>query len=127
MMKICLAIILSMGFFTFGTIWARKPAVEPVLGISIDNQKTVPPGQAQGFDFNSGKAKNLQTSKEIPNESFPWSLIALLSLLPLAISIVIVKKSRKIKHETQLPDNAINLDQHRKKKKDKEETLRKAS
>ena len=42
------------------TSFARKPAVEPVTGISIDEYKDVPPSQAQGYDWNQesqGKTK----------------------------------------------------------------------
>lgn len=34
---------------------ARKPAVEPVTGISIDDYKEVPPSEAQGYDWNKGQ------------------------------------------------------------------------
>lgn len=32
--------------------FARKPAVEPVLGVSIEEYKEVAPEKAKGFDFN---------------------------------------------------------------------------
>ncbi|MBK24365.1 MAG: hypothetical protein CME70_10245 [Halobacteriovorax sp.] len=41
------------------TAFARKPAVEPVTGISIDDYKEVPPEQAKGFDWNN-ENKNLR-------------------------------------------------------------------
>lgn len=41
--------------------FARKPAVDPVIGVSIEEYKEVPPEQAKGFNFerkpNSNKAQ----------------------------------------------------------------------
>jgi len=51
-------IVLSLILLPF-TVQARKPAVEPITGISIDDYKEVPPEQAKGFDWNN-KNKNLR-------------------------------------------------------------------
>lgn len=37
--------------------FARKPAIEPVTGISIDDYKEVPPSQAKGYNWNEENKK----------------------------------------------------------------------
>lgn len=46
--------------------WARKPAVEPILGVSIEEYKEVPPEKAKGYDFSETKNPSsvTETSQE---------------------------------------------------------------
>ncbi len=53
MNKLTILLILLLPFSAF----ARKPAVEPVTGISIDEYKEVPPSQAKGFNWNKDESK----------------------------------------------------------------------
>lgn len=50
-----LMIALSFSF----TLQARSPAVDPVMGISIEEYEHVDPSTAKGFDFSSGKANQI--------------------------------------------------------------------
>lgn len=59
--------------------FARKPAIEPVQGISIDHYKEVPPSQDKGFNFNSGPSETVKThdvqtnpSHSSSSENSPW-------------------------------------------------------
>jgi hypothetical protein len=45
-------LILSFISLVMTPSFARKPAVDPVIGVSIEEYKEVPPEKAQGFDFN---------------------------------------------------------------------------
>jgi len=45
-------LILSIVSLLTSPVFARKPAVDPVLGVSIEEYKEVPPAKAKGFDFN---------------------------------------------------------------------------
>ncbi|MFT6068207.1 MAG: hypothetical protein ACJAT2_002921 [Bacteriovoracaceae bacterium] len=53
MKKLTILLILLLPLSAF----ARKPAVEPVTGISIDEYKEVPPSQAKGYNWNEGESK----------------------------------------------------------------------
>ncbi len=55
-------IVLSLILLPF-TVLARKPAVEPVTGISIDDYKEVPPSQAKGFDWSKNN-KELKVNSD---------------------------------------------------------------
>jgi len=50
-------------FLISAPTWARKPAVEPILGVSIEEYKEVPPEQAKGYDFS--ETKNLNTQERV--------------------------------------------------------------
>jgi hypothetical protein len=53
MKKLTILLILLLPLSAF----ARKPAVEPVTGISIDDYRDVPPSKAKGFNWNEGESK----------------------------------------------------------------------
>jgi len=60
MKKKTVILILALPFFLLSSIaYARKPAVLPVTGISIDNRPMVHPDKAQRFDF-SNNPKNFK-------------------------------------------------------------------
>ncbi|OIQ19803.1 MAG: hypothetical protein BM556_04785 [Bacteriovorax sp. MedPE-SWde] len=44
--------VLTFILFISSTTFARKPAVDPVVGVSIEEYKEVPPEKAKGYDFN---------------------------------------------------------------------------
>ena len=49
MSKLLLIVTLFCGQFTL--TFARKPAVDPIIGSSIEEYKEVPPEKAKGYDF----------------------------------------------------------------------------
>lgn len=54
-------LILSFISLVMTPAFARKPAVDPVIGVSIEEYKEVPPEKAQGFDFNrKPTSKNIE-------------------------------------------------------------------
>lgn len=71
MKKLILLAIITLPF----SVFARKPAVEPVTGISIDHYKDVPPSQAQGFDWTSDKeakpSKTNNTQSKLDVDKLP--------------------------------------------------------
>jgi len=65
MKKLIVLVIIALPLTSF----ARKPAVEPVTGISIDEYKDVPPSEAQGFNWNQDskntKSENVQAKVDV--------------------------------------------------------------
>lgn len=61
MKKLLILAIITLPFSSF----ARKPAVEPVTGISIDHYKDVPPSEAQGFDWKQDKSIQNKKTKTV--------------------------------------------------------------
>lgn len=57
---IILFIFMTAGLLSF-KVEARKPAVEPVMGLSIEEYENVPPEQSQGFDFEQNEAPETQS------------------------------------------------------------------
>lgn len=56
--------LLILALFTLPlSSFARKPAVEPVTGISIDEYKEVPPSQAQGYNWNKKNTESLKVKE----------------------------------------------------------------
>lgn len=53
MKKLTILLILLLPLSAF----ARKPAVEPITGISIDDYRDVPPSKAKGYNWNEGESK----------------------------------------------------------------------
>ena len=122
MKKFTLLLFLILISFSY----ARKPAIEPVTGISIDEYQDGPATGATGFDFTAQKSKNLQgqqLAQNSPADGLPVSLMIFLAFLPFAISLLIL---RKLKHsrQTTASTNTIDLNEHRQKKKQQEEDLK---
>lgn len=134
--------MIAFPFFTH----SRGPAVEPVLGLSIDSMKVVTPKNAKGFDFTSSvipsyqqKGKNQKKSMALTKNYFveksssfgnPGIILFLLMFLPFAIWISILKNlkledereidlSILMNHEKDTPilsDNTVSLEEFRKEK-----------
>ena len=56
-------IFFSLSFNSF----ARKPAVEPIMGVSIEEYKEVPPEKTKGYDFNERKP-NAKSVESVPRK-----------------------------------------------------------
>ena len=121
-------------FFTFTLFlaiasnqsFARKPAVEPVSGISIDQYDDVPPAKANPYDFNQGKTKELAPAKrskavkkttlddmKSSKKSRTNQVIVLLMvfLLPVAVWLGLMKGIKDLDNER--PNNIVDLDAKR--------------
>jgi hypothetical protein len=127
---------------------SRGPAVEPILGISIDSMKKVNPVKAKGFDFSQriirsykqqglDKKKSMMLSKNYfikKASTFNNSALLLVTImfLPFAIWIGFLKNLKledekevdltilmNIPDEPQPGENTISLEQFRKQKDQK--------
>ena len=136
-----IGILIIFPFFTH----SRGPAVEPVLGLSIDSMKVVTPKNAKGFDFShtiapsyqqkgKNKKKSMTLSKNYfieKSDSFnnPGILLFIFMFIPFAIWISILK-NLKIEDEKEVDlsilmsnetdptfsENTVSLEQFRKEK-----------
>lgn len=108
--------------------WARKPAVDPIMGISIDNEPIVKdPSLSQGFKFDS--YQELKRSPQSVNQTkppmalnetektIPLLLIAFMLFLPVFVWFGFLK-NLKNPHETRL---------EKKKEEDLHDHFKKAS
>lgn len=57
---------------------SRAPAVDPIIGLSIDEETIVPSNRVKGFDFRSSQLKILPKSTD---KAFVKSIIQIFSLL----------------------------------------------
>jgi len=113
--------------------FARKPAVEPVTGIAIDQYDDVAPSKATPFQFGQKKTKNLapaksrkevkQTSIKQESESKSQTnkiiVILMVCLLPIAVWLGLMKGIKDLDQEE--PENVITL--HPKKDKDDDDDI----
>ena len=74
--------------FFYSTIsLGRSPAVHPITGLSIDEQKIIPSQVAKGFDFSSAKLKWPSKNTEESGAQNIIQIIGLLFLLALPYAI----------------------------------------
>jgi len=103
MKNLILIIILSL---SFRLAIARKPAVDPVRGLSTDHYKKVPLQEVKGFDWSKEKStkNNAPTKsadffdnevKEKIADAQPIALIIFFALLPIGIFIAVTKTKRQ--------------------------------
>ena len=82
---------------------SRSPAVDPIIGLSIDEENPITPSQVRGFNFSSPDLKVLQPAQGqtlLKNIIQVFSLLFLLSL-PFALWNRILINSKK---ENQKPN-----------------------
>ncbi|MEE3079607.1 MAG: hypothetical protein VX341_09760 [Bdellovibrionota bacterium] len=63
-----LFLILSFACLIKINTFARKPAVEPIMGVSIEEYKEVPPAKAKGYDFSRKPNSNVNNQDTIPTK-----------------------------------------------------------
>jgi len=122
-------ITLSMLIFGSTQALARKPAVEPVQGISIDEYKEVSPAQEKGFNFsNEERAPANNKVENAPEQKTPesapvswWPLLA----LPVGLAFMMWNLLQKGAQKTQLPDNVVHLP--KRKENNDDDHIKKAS
>jgi len=97
--------LILASFFLCFTLLARQPAVEPVMGLSIDEQKPIAPAKAKGYRFkpnsertNRELAANIysndgvkETKLENSSNTIPIIFIIFISVLPFIIWFTIIK------------------------------------
>lgn len=131
---IILFVFMITGLLNF-KVEAREPAVEPVMGLSIEEYETVPPEKSQGFDFEQSKTSpesgqrpeinQVQapvSPRSLMNQSAPDStespatfFYVLLSLLPFVVWFGLMKnldENTDEGHTAQMYD----LEEQRRKK-----------
>ena len=111
MKNITILILLILPFTSF----ARKPAVEPVTGISIDEYKDVPPSQAKGFNWTNPKKVDSVTnekskfdSSKLPEQVIstaeapdltPAIVLFFMTILPFAVWFFLLGKLEEPVHD----------------------------
>ena len=109
-MKIIIPIILLYSFYLFG----RGPAVEPTIGISIEEQKAIRPEKAMGFDFSTEAEKIDYGTLKKSNMEELIVLLILLASLPLFFFIFLnLNKKNRIKNQSN--ENLEDLGENKKK------------
>jgi len=97
--------VLLASFFLCLTLSARQPAVEPVMGLSIDEEKAVSPAKAKGYKFrpntdrtNRELATNIysndgvkETKLDHNTNTLPVIFIIFITVLPIVIFFAIIK------------------------------------
>jgi hypothetical protein len=119
--------------------FARKPAVEPVSGISIDHYDDVAPSKAKPYDFNQKKTKKLgaakktkevkkTTLKEMKTKKSRTNqviVILMVFLLPVAVWLGLMKGIKDL--DTEALDNVVDLNSKRTENDDDDIDFPKAS
>lgn len=146
---IILFVFMTAGLFSFQTE-ARRPAVEPVMGLSIEEYENVTPEQSQGFNFERPQADRPPQNENVNIDSIrqgnsiaPRNLInqpssatessapatlfyILLSLLPFIVWFGLMKN---LDAEQQVDNSAemYDLEEQRRKRQKKDDDIPKAS
>ena len=138
---------MTAGLLSF-EVEARKPAVEPVMGLSIEEYDNVPPEKAQGFNFEQDSKqspKQVKQNQITPNQNpvAPRSLVnqslqsadsdtpailfyILLSLLPFVVWFGLMKSLES--NEEEFTAEMYDLEaQRRKREEAKDDDIPKAS
>jgi hypothetical protein len=108
--------------FSISTAFARKPAVDPGMGISIDHYDDVPAKQAKGYDWSENKADAVSAparpvqqqklnsqrapSQETTTSSSPYFILGLLAALPFVLWFGIMKG---LPEQVASEDNTIDF------------------
>ncbi len=95
---ICIILILGVFFIIPSVSMARSPAVDPVMGISIDDLPYIPPHKNQGYDF-TGQRAIATMNQNTQTDSFPILLSFLFLVFPLSILLILkltMPQSKKI-------------------------------
>ncbi|PIK14979.1 hypothetical protein [Halobacteriovorax sp. JY17] len=134
-----LILFLFLALITSSMTFARKPAVEPVSGISIDQYDDVAPSKATPFDFTQNeKSKSLapvrkspvkETNVEMMDDSKSTTnktiVILMICLLPIAVWLGLMKGVKDL--EEEVPSNVVDLDSKRESDNDDDMNFPKAS
>jgi hypothetical protein len=102
-------------------VFARKPAVEPVTGLSIDQYDDVHPSKAKAYDFNNKKTKKLapvKAPKKVKQTSLEQMkdkksginqglVVLMVFLLPVAVWLGLMKGIKDFDEE--VPNNVVDL------------------
>jgi hypothetical protein len=73
-------------FFLSLSLFGRSPAVHPITGLSVDEEKIIPPHLARGFDFRSSQLTWIQQKNKTTRTNI-IQIIGLLFLLALPFAI----------------------------------------
>jgi hypothetical protein len=105
--------------FSIQLAHARKPAVDPVVGISIEEYKEVPPEKAKGFNFNQARkpdaAQRVHNSAEIREGSASDTagaenlLVVFLVFLPVIAAGMTFYLLKKEQPEEIKSDNVVDI------------------
>lgn len=104
------------------TSYARKPAVLPVTGISIDDQPQIDQSKAQRFDFSSEQPKLTRVPASNPKKSFTFGnsfIIGLFISFPILMWIYMLVNLRR-KQKSKLDANLLILSDYKIDSKDKQ-------
>ncbi|ATH06970.1 hypothetical protein BIY24_03170 [Halobacteriovorax marinus] len=117
-------LFLFLALITSSMSFARKPAVEPVSGISIEEYNDVPPSKATPFDFtqkkeqpsaavkkNEVKTTTINELDDAKSSTNQIIVILMVCLLPIAVWLGLMKGVKDLEEET--PNNVVDLESKR--------------
>lgn len=120
--------ILLMGLFSFNG-HTRAPAVDPVMGLSIEEYEKVDPADATPFDFTEQSTEPTAISAPLAPRSLqqtsseskgpPTYFYILMSLLPFVIWYGVMKNLESLEEEVvteNIEDNTFDLNAQREKR-----------
>ncbi len=130
-------LILLFSFLTVFNLYGRSPAVEPVMGLSIEEYETVSPENATPYDFaettTEAKAPARAPAIEVPSSfeftapsrtfsqveaetRVPPYLIFMALLLPLIVWFGLLKNIDKSFENPTQAENMVSLEEQRQKR-----------
>ena len=136
-------LIILICIFSMNTS-ARTPAVDPVIGLSIDEYKQVPPEKSQGYTFSEtptplrstaseeGQEYSFQNITEVSQHQLEGSSSSNLPTLFLFLVLLVLPFGmwwfihRKIEDEI-IPENTIDFGKHLKDREEAKKNYDKAS
>ena len=92
-------------FFFSLSLFGRSPAVHPITGLSVDEEKVIPSHLAKGFDFRSSQLTWIQQKNKTTRPNI-IQMIGLLFLLALPFAIwhrLLVGVDKKDQNASILP------------------------
>jgi hypothetical protein len=92
-------------FFFSLSLFGRSPAVHPITGLSVDEEKAIPSHLARGFDFRSSQLTSIQQKNKTTRTNI-IQMIGLLFLLALPFAIwhrLLVGVDKKDQNASILP------------------------
>jgi hypothetical protein len=123
-------LILILGLLSLTlTAYARKPAVDPIVGVETENYRQVPKGQETAFDFNdrtpAQAAEKKQVREMVPPSanSNAFAYFALLGFLalPFAVWYVLEKQSKKGPYTGSQSTNVSFLSDYKKEQEESDD------
>ena len=126
-----------ISIFVSASAWSRKPAVQPVSGISIEGYNDVPAKKAKGFNWEQKTGRKIRrdiTSQQSPvvhtekesHSAIPTSLLlAILVFTPFIIWLAVMRKTYGKGEESLINEykNIANLAEEKERRQQEKEDI----